>query len=202
MSSLVFQWFSPIFFTWYLGQETVDAEAPRLLKAQSHFWWVLSIYTRQKDSCLQGERPPPLDRSSGTWAQGGKELLVRVCVDSLTQACTRAHTPSHELQHSLLLTQGSRWALASAAGPPWSLHWVPKDTHRGKCERKGLEVKQTNKLLSVEPRRQGAEGYFRRCAVLWWPTLLHLFLPLNLCPGHPSRITALPWAQYHVLPLL
>ena len=113
MSSPIFQWFGPIFLTWYLGQETVDVAAPRLLKVQSH-----SVNTRQ-DSCIRGKRPPPLGRSSGTCAQAEEELLGPcLCGQSHASTHTHAHTPSHKLQHSLLLTQGSRWASASAAGPP------------------------------------------------------------------------------------
>lgn len=187
----------------------VDVEAPRLLKVQSH-----SVNTTQKDSCIQGKRPPPLGRSSDTCAQGGEELLGP-CL-CLTQASPRAQTPSHESQHSLLLTQGSRRASASAAGPPcgvstgsprrtpsgpsavFSASFPPERNVREKSER-------SNRQTSFCPwDRSGRELKGVPDAALSRDDLhsVHLFPPLTFCPDHPSRKPALPRAQYHAFSLL
>lgn len=188
----------------------VDVAAPRLLKVQSH-----SVNTRQ-DSCVQRKRPPPLGRSSGTCAQAEEELLgPRLCGQShaSTHTCTRSKSRVAALTSA---NTRPKMSISFCCGTSlWSLHWIPKEDAlrslrcafsffptRGKCERKGREVKQTNKLLSVDHSGRELKGVPDAALSCDDPHSVHLFLPLNLCPDHPSCKTALPRAQYHAFSLL
>ena len=127
---------------------------------------------------------------------------------------------SHASTHTCTRSKSRVAALTSANTRPemsisfccgtslWSLHWIPKEDAlrslrcafsffptRGKCERKGREVKQTNKLLSVDHSGRELKGVPDAALSCDDPHSVHLFLPLNLCPDHPSCKTALPRAE-------
>lgn len=184
--------------------------APRLLKVQSH-----SVNTRQ-DSCIRGKRPLPLGRSSGTCAQAGEELLGP-CLCGQSHAST--HTCTHSKSRVAALTSANtrlEMSISFCCGTSlWSLHWIPKKDAlrslrcafsffptRGKCERKGQEVKQQTSFCLWDHSGRELKGV--PDAALSCDDLhsVHPFLPLSLCPDHPSRKTALPWAQYHAFSLL
>ena len=145
-----------------------------------------------------------------------RNCWVHVYVDSLTQAHTRATRSKSRVAALTSANTRPKMSISFCCGTSlWSLHWIPKEDAlrslrcafsffptRGKCERKGREVKQTNKLLSVDHSGRELKGVPDAALSCDDPHSVHLFLPLNLCPDHPSCKTALPRAQYHAFSLL